>query len=238
MNVGAFRAILDGYDDSILKNDCIGFDLSQIISLKKEVAMPIILAILSALTTKFQDGKPTLFILDEAWLFLDHPVFSLKIKDWLKTLRKFNVSVIFSSQSLADVFESPIAPVLIESCPTKIFLPNRMATTEESRKYYERYSLNSAEIKLLAQASPKGQYYIIQPKGRRLVDIKLGEIALKFIGVNPLPNHEDNKRFFQYFDVNNPSWVVDYLKGCKLEDAADFVAENYFDERLTGDGYA
>jgi len=30
-------------------------------------------------------GKPTLLILDEAWLFLDDPLFASKIREWLKT---------------------------------------------------------------------------------------------------------------------------------------------------------
>jgi type IV secretion system protein VirB4 len=229
INVGAFKAILNGSNDSILDNDCIGFDLTHILSLQKEVSMPILHAILGALTVKFQDCKPTLLILDEAWLVLDHPLFVNELKNWLKTLRKFNVAVIFSSQSLADVFNSPIAPVLIESCPTKIFLPNYMASESDvSKENYHRYGLNEAEIKLLTQATPKRQYYIVQPKGRRLVDIELGEIALKFLGVNPLVSHADNKRFFKYYDQENPRWILQYLEACKLPDAVHFVEESYF----------
>src|SRR3989442_9713357 len=40
-------------------------------------------------TTLFR--SPTLLILDEAWLFLDDPVFAARIRQWLKTLRKKNV---------------------------------------------------------------------------------------------------------------------------------------------------
>ncbi|OIN82891.1 hypothetical protein [Francisella sp. TX07-6608] len=193
MNIGAFKAVLSGDNNNIFTKDCIGFDLTQIMSLRKEVSMPIILAILNILTIKFADKKPTLLILDEAWLLLDHPVFTAKLKDWLKTLRKFNVAVIFSSQSLADIFNSDIATVIIESCPTKVFLPNQMANSQESKAYYQRYSLNQAEIDLIAQAMPKLQYYIVQPKGKRLADFKLSEVALKFLGVNPSKEHPDNK---------------------------------------------
>ena len=226
MNIGAFKTILSGDNDNIFTNDCIGFDLTQVMSLKKEVAMPIILAILNTLTLKFQDRKPTLLILDEAWLLLDHPTFTAKLKDWLKTLRRFNVSVIFSSQSLSDVFNSDIADVIIESTPTKVFLPNQMANSAESKQYYQRYSLNQSEINLIAQAMPKSQYYIVQPKGKRLVDIKLSALALKFLGVNPLREHPSNKLFFKHFDMNNPNWVVNYLNACELKEAATFVA-NY-----------
>jgi type IV secretory pathway VirB4 component len=61
------------------------------------------------------DGRPTLLILDEAWVFLDHPLFAARIREWLKVLRKKNVAVIFATQSLADIAGSSIAPAIIES---------------------------------------------------------------------------------------------------------------------------
>src|SRR3546814_5708158 len=70
------------------------------------------------------DGRPTLLILDEAWVYLDNPVFAARIREWLKVLRKKNVSVVFATQSLADIAGSSIAPAIIESCPQRIFLPN------------------------------------------------------------------------------------------------------------------
>ena len=74
-------------------------------------------------------GKPTLLVLDEAWMFLDHPLFASKIREWLKVLRKRNVAVVFATQSIADIAESPIAPAIIESCMTRILLPNATAAS-------------------------------------------------------------------------------------------------------------
>src|SRR5258708_38422261 len=84
-----------------------------------------VMAVLHYLFARFDerfDGAPTLLILDEAWLFLDDPVFAARIRQWLKTLRKKNVSVIFATQSLADIKDSSIAPAIIESCASRIFL--------------------------------------------------------------------------------------------------------------------
>ncbi|MCZ4287224.1 DUF853 family protein, partial [Marinobacter salarius] len=80
-------------------------------------------AVLSYLFARFEerfDGAPTLLILDEAWLFLDDPLFAARIRQWLKTLRKKNVSVIFATQSLADIKDSSIAAAIIESCASRI----------------------------------------------------------------------------------------------------------------------
>ncbi|PVD44595.1 hypothetical protein C5188_09155 [Serratia liquefaciens] len=47
------------------------------------------------------DSVPALLILKEAWLFLDEPSFTARIRQWLKTSGK-NVNVIFATQLLAD----------------------------------------------------------------------------------------------------------------------------------------
>jgi hypothetical protein len=49
------------------------------------------------------DGRPTLLIIDEGWLALDDEGFAGQLREWLKTLRKKNASVIFATQSLSDI---------------------------------------------------------------------------------------------------------------------------------------
>ncbi len=41
-------------------------------------------------------------IIDEGWLALDDEGFAGQLREWLKTLRKKNASVVFATQSLAD----------------------------------------------------------------------------------------------------------------------------------------
>ena len=72
-------------------------------------------------------GAPTLIILDECWVFFDNEQFAQKIREWLKVLRKANASVVFATQSLTDIVESPIFSTVLESCPSQIFLPNDKA---------------------------------------------------------------------------------------------------------------
>src|SRR5690606_3901819 len=69
------------------------------------------------------DGRPTLLIIDEGWLALDDEGFADQLREWLKTLRKKNASVVFATQSLSDIDSSAIAPAIIESCLTRILLP-------------------------------------------------------------------------------------------------------------------
>jgi len=126
------------------------------------------------------DGSPTLIIIDEGWLVLDQPVFAAQLREWLKTLRKKNASVIFATQSLADVESSAIAPAIIESCPTRIFLPNERAAEPQIARVYERFGLNDRQIEILSRATPKRDYYCQSRRGNRLFDLGLGDIALAF----------------------------------------------------------
>ena len=126
------------------------------------------------------DGRPTLLIVDEGWLALDDEGFSGQLREWLKTLRKKNASVVFSTQSLADIDNSPIAPAIIESCPTRIFLANERALEPQIAATYSRFGLSDRQIEILSQATPKRDYYCQSRRGNRLFELGLGEVALAF----------------------------------------------------------
>jgi type IV secretion system protein VirB4 len=144
---------------------------------------PVLTYLFHRLEERF-DGRPTLLILDEAWIYLDHPLFAARIREWLKILRKKNVAVLFATQSLADIQGSPIAPAIIESCPQRIFLPNDRAIEPQSRVIYERFGLNARQIELVATAIPKRDYYLQSRRGNRLFQLGLGPIALALCGTS------------------------------------------------------
>jgi type IV secretion system protein TrbE len=126
------------------------------------------------------DGRPTLLIIDEGWLALDDKGFSGQIREWLKTLRKKNASVVFATQSLSDIDGSTIAPAIIESCPTRLFLPNERAIEPQISAIYRRFGLNDRQIEILARATPKRDYYCQSRRGNRLFELGLEEFALTF----------------------------------------------------------
>ena len=135
------------------------------------------------------DGRPTLIIIDEGWLVLDSPAFAAQLREWLKTLRKKNASVVFATQSLADIETSAIAPTIIESCPTRIFLPNERAAEPQISRVYERFGLNARQIEILSRATPKRDYYCQSRRGNRLFELGLGEVALAFTAASSKSEH-------------------------------------------------
>ncbi|MFK4581473.1 type IV secretory pathway VirB4 component [Bradyrhizobium ottawaense] len=119
-------------------------------------------------------------IVDEGWLALDDEDFAGQLREWLKTLRKKNASVIFATQSLSDIDGSVIAPAIIESCPTRLLLPNERAIEPQITAIYRRFGLNDRQIELLSRATPKRDYYCQSRRGNRMFELGLGEVALAF----------------------------------------------------------
>lgn len=179
---GPHGKLLDADADRLGTGSIQCFEMEALMQSKAAV-----LAVLGYLFARFEerfDGAPTLLILDEAWLFLDAPMFAARIRQWLKTLRKKNVSVIFATQSLADIQNSSIAPAIGESCASRIFLPNPQATEPQIRSIYEGFGLSSRQIEIVATAQPKRDYYYQSRLGNRIFDLGLGAVALAFAGAS------------------------------------------------------
>ncbi|MCC8937066.1 conjugal transfer protein TrbE [Bradyrhizobium sp. Arg68] len=173
---GPYGRFLDADADRLSGADVLTFEMEELMALPGLVA-PVLTYLFHTLEGRF-DGRPTLLVLDEAWVFLDDPLFSTRIREWLKTLRKKNVAVIFATQSLADIADSAIAPSIIESCPSRIFLPNPRALEPTQTETYRRFGLNDTQVRLIAEAFPKRDYYLQSRAGNRLFELGLGPVAL------------------------------------------------------------
>lgn len=184
-------------------------------------AAPAVLSYLFHRIESRFDGRPSLLIIDEGWRALDDGGFAQKIKEWLKTLRKKNVSVVFSSQSLADIEASPIAPVIVESCPTRIFLANERAIEPQITSIYERFGLNARQIEIIARATPKRDYYCQSRRGNRLFELGLGSVALTFCAASTKADHalidelirEGARPYFleAWLEANGLRWASDLV---------------------------
>ena len=141
-------------------------------------AAPAVLAYLFHRIEDRLDGSPTLLIVDEGWLALDDEGFAGQLREWLKTLRKKNASVVFATQSLSDIDGSAIAPAIIESCQTRLLLPNERAIEPQITAIYRRFGLNDRQIEILARAMPKRDYYCQSRRGNRLFELGLSDVAL------------------------------------------------------------
>ncbi|MAY39072.1 MULTISPECIES: conjugal transfer protein TrbE [Spongiibacter] len=216
---GAHGNLLDAEYDRLGSADVQCFEMEELMASRAAV-----LAVLGVLFARFEkrfDGAPTLLVLDEAWLFLDDPVFAARIRQWLKTLRKKNVSVVFATQSLADIQASSIAPAIIESCASRIFLPNPQATEPQIRTVYEGFGLNARQIEIVATAEPKRDYYYQSRLGNRLFDLDLGQVALAFAGASTPEDQREIDALLASTSV--PDFAAAWLRHRRLDWAADLL---------------
>ncbi len=218
---GAHGKLLDADHDRLGIADVQCFEMEELMHSKAAV-----MAVLHYLFARFDerfDGAPTLLILDEAWLFLDDPVFAARIRQWLKTLRKKNVSVIFATQSLADIKDSSIAPAIIESCASRIFLPNPQATEPQIRTIYEGFGLNSRQIEIVAFAQPKRDYYYQSRLGNRLFDLDLGPATLAFTGASSPQDQRDMDALLASASSASTPFAAAWLRHRSLDWAAELL---------------
>ena len=172
---GAWGRLLDAESEHLGTATVQAFETEGLIGTE---AAPAVLAYLFHRIEDRLDGAPTLIIIDEGWLALDDEGFAGQLREWLKTLRKKNASVVFATQSLSDIDGSAIAPAIIESCQTRLLLPNERAIEPQITAIYRRFGLNDRQIEIIARAMPKRDYYCQSRRGNRLFELGLSEVAL------------------------------------------------------------
>jgi type IV secretion/conjugal transfer VirB4 family ATPase len=172
---GAYGRLLDAEAEHLGSAAVQAFEIEGLVGTG---AAPAVLSYLFHRIGDRLDGRPTLLIIDEGWLALDDEGFAGQLREWLKTLRKKNASVIFATQSLSDIDNSSIAPAIIESCPTRLLLPNERAIEPQITAIYRRFGLNDRQIEILARATPKRDYYCQSRRGNRLFELGLSEVGL------------------------------------------------------------
>src|SRR5207302_5374206 len=214
---GALGGLLDATHDSLGESLFQVFEIGHLMNLGEKTLVPVLLHLFHRVEARLQDGRPSLLIIEEAWVTALNSVFGQKVEEWLRTLRKKNTAVVFVSQSLADVVGSTRRDIILESCPTKIFLPNPEAEGEQVRRLYQGIGLNRRQIELLALAIPKRQYYYASPLGRRLISLGLGPVALSFAG---MAGRQAILAVNELMTGHGRRWPAEWLRRRGVSDAA------------------
>jgi type IV secretion system protein VirB4 len=213
---GTLGRLLDAENDSVRYGRFMVFEMEDLLALSEKAAVPVLLYLFRRFE-KSLDGTPSLLILDEAWMMLGTTTFREKLHAWLRLLRSKNCAVIMATQNLSDAARSQMMDVLVEACPTKIFLPNEEAGTEASAGFYRAFGLNETQIEIIRTATKKKHYYLVSPEGRRLFDLGLGPVALAFAGAT---SPEDISRIRQLERVHGGEWPFAWLEEQGVEYAA------------------
>lgn len=203
---GQCGQLLDADSDQLELSDLTVFEIEELMRMDQRYALPVLLYLFRRIELALR-GQPAVIILDEAWLMLGHPVFRDKIREWLKVLRKANCAVIMATQSISDADRSGIMDVIVESCPSKIFLPNPDARA--TLNLYTAMGLNELEVDVIANAEKKRHYYYTSPEGKRLYELAPQPLSMAFIAQSDKESLQEIARFEQKY---GDGWVDAWLE--------------------------
>ncbi|MDR3230130.1 MAG: hypothetical protein LBT65_01705 [Synergistaceae bacterium] len=193
-SLGHTGEMLDGTSSGIRYAKTTVFELEHLFNMDRKIVVPVFVHIFNQIEKRIlsayenaKSGRPSLIVIDEAWLALSNPIFASKIKEWLKVLRKNNCAVILATQSLNDIVNSPIMDAVLDSCETRILLPNPNALSESMKDLYMRHlALSDRQVSMIAHAEKKREYYYAceTTQSHRLFSLALGPVALAFTGAS------------------------------------------------------
>lgn len=180
---GPLATLFGGEEDSF-NNASFGqktmIEMGSLMNMGNAAVYPCLQFIFARLDELFDtDPKPTLLVLDEAWLFINHKIFRLKIKEWLKTLRKKRVFVVMAVQNIADIDDPE---EFLTSCHTRIYLANpelKGEGTPSIKEAYRRIGITEAEMEIIGSARRKRDYFIQQVEGSALVNFMVDSYQLE-----------------------------------------------------------
>lgn len=238
---GAFGSIFDADKTTLNLSKLMTIEMGALMRLSEKAVAPALMYIFRYLeklwTVPSGKKQPLTFLfLDEAWLYLQHPIFSGFLQEWLRTLRKKKVFCIFATQEVSAASKSSLRDTIVQQCLTKIYLADESAwSLAES---YKDFGLTDSEIDAISNATMKRDYYFKNPTGSRMFTLDLDDFQLALISSDheildkleqEYGRNTTNELAFELLDAvaekyrqigKNPK-ILDYSKYKKmLEDAA------------------
>ena len=190
--------LFDNSEDTISFSRFQCFDFQKM-SQYPEILEPLLFYILHRANSVISDREISTvfkaFFIDEAWVFLKNPSIQRYIVEALKTWRKANAAMILSTQSLDELRRSEVLDVIIESCPTKIFLAN----PDMDRDLYRRqFHLNENEVDLISSLVPKQQFLIKTPELAKVANLTVDRKSYWIYTNDPFDNRKRKEAFETY----------------------------------------
>lgn len=191
----AYGDMVDSDRDEIATTPWLTVDIGNLID-REAAAKPVIRALFRRFYRMFEDGRPTLFMVDEAYKPLaDHP-------DEIEQIRrrgpKKGVSLVVCTHNLEDIEGMKITPML-KGLPYVVALANPAANVESddtTGSAWERFKFNWAQRDMIANMVPRNEVFVRGPmgSGRGALNLTPAELAVCGCGAR---DRQDALRLFE-----------------------------------------
>jgi type IV secretion system protein VirB4 len=177
---GQYAHYFDNIDDNFSMANIMSMDMGRMFKDNPTAAIAFMEYAFFRIELRL-DGRPTIIYIEELWFPIQHPLFQKKLDDWIRTSGKKNVIIMMTTQSLKEIVDSGVANLLLDNVPTKIFIPNREANAEMSKRLYREFGLTELEIDELATLRPNHEYMIKQPDSKVIVQARFDKKILAIV---------------------------------------------------------
>ena len=213
---GALGDLLNADRDGLEESRFQVFELSSIIGLSPELVTPLLLYIFHRVGTSLDARRPTFVGADEFFLLAaKSEVGRTYCMEALRTYRKYNAYMTIATQDANDLVPSgrgdDLAAVL-NSCRTRVYLPNPDALEPIQYEAYLEHGLNGREVREIADAVPQRDYVVRQPDGTRRFHLGLGSELAFMTPVSGLSMVETADRLRQVKAEAGDQWVHAWLR--------------------------
>jgi type IV secretion system protein TrbE len=203
----------DNSDDAFSLSQWTTIEMGSLLERDPICAMAVLDYAVYRIAQRLQDAsvEPTIIYIEEVWFMLRNPAFERIIENWLRVLRKKNAILVFATQSLDELARSEISSAIMNTIPTRIFLPNEDVRSDLNYKlYHETFGLNDSQISQIQQGLRKTNYLIVQGSFSRMVWAKFDPTILAC-----LRSDKQAKALFAKWHATrdqNPDWKINYIE--------------------------
>jgi type IV secretion system protein VirB4 len=209
---GQLDGLLNAEEDIFHDDDFIVIELGDLMELDVEIFTPVLMFLFHRVENILSPTRPTHVVADEFFVFASKsPQGRDYFESALRTYRKKNAFVTLATQAPTDLTKKGMEGI-VNSCPTKIMLPNANALDEVQRRGYKELGLNPTQIQVIADSTPKREYIVVQSDGTRRFDLGL-TAELAFMTPGPgLSLSETADRMSEHKQLHGSKWIYKYLK--------------------------
>lgn len=170
---GQYGALFDNPEDTLrlARFQCFDFEgLDKYPTILEPLLFYILHRANSLIYAPEQKTTFKIFVMDEAWRFFQNATLRNYLREALKTWRKHNAAMILATQSADDLRQSSLLELILESCPTRIFLANPGLNAQT---YREAFHLNQTQAELVRNLLPKRQLFLHTPLLSKILTLEV-----------------------------------------------------------------